>query len=90
MVGETVGAAGLAVMGFLGLDQDHPSRRAAPAHAPAEEILNPAFGDADQPVVVAVQIIGVGGEPGVDRLHAARPIADQADAIRGRHRTGDP
>jgi hypothetical protein len=47
-----------------------------------EEILQAAIGDANQPFVVAVQIIGVTGEAGVDRLNSGAGIARQSDAIR--------
>ncbi len=69
---------------FLGLDQDDPAWRALPAGAPAHEILHTTIGDADQPVIVAVKIIGVPGKAGPDGFDARGGIMHQTDTVRQR------
>ncbi len=95
-VGEAARRPGLPVMGLPGLDQDDPAGRAALASAAAEEVLHTVVGDADQPIVMAMQVVGMRGEAGLDRLHAGRLVVHQPDTVgggrrdSGRSRAGDP
>lgn len=67
-VGKTVLMTRLAVMGLLRFDENDAAGRAATPGAPAEEILHTLFGDADQPFIMLVHIIGMAGEARADRL----------------------
>jgi len=88
-IGEAAAIAGLPVMSLLRLDQDDTAGGAAATAATAEKILLSAFGDADEPIVVAMQVAGVAGEARPDYLDSARAIADELHVVgRRRNRFG--
>jgi hypothetical protein len=70
-------------MSLLRLDQDNSVRCAALAHTAAEEILHPVIGDTNEPIIVAVKVIGMCGETGLDRLHTGRLIMHQPNVMSG-------
>jgi hypothetical protein len=80
-VGKTLAAAAFAIVRLLRLDQDDAARRAAPACATAEKVPNAVIDDTRQPVVVAMQVIGMAGKARADRLDAARGVAHQPHGV---------
>jgi hypothetical protein len=68
-------------MRLLRLDQDDAAGGGALAGAAAEKVLHAPVGDADQPFVMPVQVIGMAGKAGTDSLDAARGIAHQCQPV---------
>lgn len=80
-IGKAPGRPRLPVMLFLWLNQDDTAWRAAPTGATAHEILHTTIGNADEPVIVAVKIIGMRGEAGPDGFDASGGIMHQTDTV---------
>ena len=80
-VGEAFAAAGIPVVLFLRLNEDHPSRCAAVTFASAEKLLHPMLGRANKPVIVPMQIVGMGIEAGTNGFDATCRITHETHEI---------
>ncbi len=70
-------------MRLLRLGQDQPIARAALPGSAAVKIPHASIGDAHQPLVMAMQVISVTHEAGVDRVDTTHRVAQQVNAIGG-------
>ena len=66
---------------FLRFNEDHPSRCAAVTFASTEKLLHPMLRCTNEPVIVAMQIVGMGIEAGTNGFNAAYRITHETNEI---------
>ena len=80
-VGKAFAIAGISVMLFFWLNEDHSSRCAAVTFASAEKLLHSVLGCANKPVIVAMQIVGMGIETGTNGFNTTYRITHETNEI---------